>query len=335
MAVDVGPDIRKLSRGDVSGLNTIMELAQTPGNWSIDAKASAILAVTQELIEKLSNPRWKIAAESAFRLPADTFMAKEYDSLAGRLRAAALRQGEQVARWEAYRGYWLSAASVLALQLEDRLIELNNAPNGWQPYRLSEPKSPPRSLPIAIDRTDVLYRFKGDRGVEVITYRWITAQGAVDGYEAVGWYYNQPDAPVKIVPLANCALDGPMRDHPQGGRLATLRFSHRLEVGESYFFAYKTCFNSDQPCRPTILYEVRGLAMRSLTVRVQFDPECMPVQLWWFDVDANMQGWSAPLSRSAPELIEVAGNGYADHEFIDCDLGRKYGLRWRWSPLAS
>jgi hypothetical protein len=74
--------------------------------------------------------------------------------------------------------------------------------------------------------------------------------------------------------------------------------------------------------------------MRSLTVRVQYDPECRPVRLWWFDVDAHAQSWFVPLSTGVPELIEVASNGYAAHEFVDCELGRKYGLRWQWNPVS-
>ncbi|MFI6305077.1 hypothetical protein ACIBCH_24645 [Amycolatopsis thailandensis] len=332
LALDEGPDIRKLSRNAVGGVGTIMDLARTPEDWTVDAKAAAVLTIVQELVEKLSNPRWKLAAEAAFRLPAERFTEKTCESLAGRFRVLALRRGEPVSRWEAYRGYWMAAASALAVQLEERLNELTASSNGWGIYRLNEPLSPPRSLPISIDRTDVLYRFEGRRGVEVFTYRWITAHGAVDRYPAIGWYYNQPDAPVEIVPLANCELDGELSDLPQGGRLGNLKFSHWLEPDEQYFFAYRTIFNADQPCRPTILYEVRGLQMRALTVRAQFDPRCLPVGVSWFDVDAQNQGWSTPLWSGASEMVDVAGNGYAAHEFASCELGRKYGLRWTWRP---
>ena len=72
-----------------------------------------------------------------------------------------------------------------------------------------------------------------------------------DYYEAVAWYYNDPDAPVEIIPIANCALDGPLRPLPQGGSCGTLRFSRTLNRSDSYFFAYETRFNSEAPCRPT------------------------------------------------------------------------------------
>jgi hypothetical protein len=102
-----------------------------------------------------------------------------------------------------------------------------------------------------------------------------------------------------------------------------------LEPGEQYFFAYVTTFNSDQPCRPTILYEVRGQGIRVLVVRAQFDPDFLPIRCWHFDVEEQSEGWQIP-QADAPELLRVAANGYVEHEFFDCVRGRKYGLRWIW-----
>jgi hypothetical protein len=167
--------------------------------------------------------------------------------------------------------------------------------------------------------------------VQVISYRWLTAHGPVDHYDAVGWYYNEPDAPVEIIPMANCELDGAIQDLPAGGRVARLRFSHELEEGERYFFAYGTLFNSQQPCRPTILYEVRGLRMDALVVRAQFDPAMKPIRCWFFDVEAQGEGWERP-GPQGPELLQIAANGYVEHEFPNCRRGRKYGLRWEWPP---
>jgi hypothetical protein len=328
-----GPDIRKLSRGDTEGLQRIMQLAEVPLEWPAATKAAAIFTIIQELAEEIANPRWRAAAKAAFRLPADQYMGPEFDSLASRWRTLARREGalgaEAKGRAEAYRGYWIAAATHLADRLERRILELNRSPNSWRAYTTGAPPSPPRSLPISFDHTDVLYRLRGNRGIESISYRWLTAHAEVDHYEAVGWYYNEPDAPVQIIPLANCALDGPLRDLPQGGRCGTLRFSHTLKAGEHYFFAYMTRFNSDQPCRPTILYEVRGLEMRSLIIRAQFDPDAVPARCWYFNVEAQSEGWKTP-GKNAPELLTIAPNGYLDHEFHHCERGRKYGLRWDW-----
>ena len=30
------------------------------------------------------------------------------------------------------------------------------------------------------------------------------------------------------------------------------------------------------------------------------------------------------------EILEIAPNGYVDHEFPQCERGRKYGIRWLW-----
>jgi hypothetical protein len=217
----------------------------------------------------------------------------------------------------------------LAESLQGRLDELNRSTDGWAVYRTDEPPSPPRSLPLSFDRTDVLFLFSGRRGIQSYSYRWLTAHGPVDHYEAVGWYYNEPDAPVEIIPLANCARKDPYVVLPEGGRLARLEFERTLEPGEKYFFAYTTVFNSDQPCRPTILYEVRGLSMRTLTVRAQFDVEALPSKIWYFDIGIQSNGYHVP-DDDAPQIVRVASNGFASHEFSNCEKGRKYGLRWLW-----
>jgi hypothetical protein len=333
LVVGAGPDVHRLSRSETENLLAIMETAQTPIDWPPGAKAAAVMTVTNALVHQIKNPRWRAAALAAFRLPANQYVGEESDSLAARWRllAQAENSGHQAVRSqaEAYREYWVRAASQLAARLEDKLQELNSSAGGWEPYRTGNPSAPPHSLPISFDRTDVLYQFRRYQGVQSISYRWLMAHAAVDHYEPVGWYYNEPDAPVEIIPLANCTLDGPLRDLPQGGRTGRLAFAHTLIKDERYFFAYLIRFNSNQPCRPTILYEVRGLEMRSLIVRAQFDPEAVPYRCWYFDVETQNEGWSVP-SDGAPEMLPIASNGYVEHEFINCRRGRKFGLRWQW-----
>ena len=336
LVTGVGPDVHRLSRSETANLLAIMDAARTPAGWSPGAKAAAIMTVISDLVSDFRNPRWKASALAALRLPANLYVGVEYDSLAGRWRALAHREGalnhEIKSRVEAYRDYWVHAANYLAEELEAKLEELNDVADGWEPYRIGHPSSPPHSLPISFDRTDVLYKFQQYQGIRSISYRWLVAHAPVDHYEPVGWYYNEPDAPVEIVPLANCLLEGALRDLPQGGRTGTLRFSHTLEKGERYFFAYMIKFNSGQPCRPTILYEVRGLEMRSLVIRSQFDPATMPRKCWYFDVETQSEGWETP-ADDAPEMLAIAPNGYVEHEFVNCQRGRKFGLRWQWDNL--
>lgn len=337
LVVDEGPRIRKLSRPQKEGLQTIMRTAQVPPDWPEDAKAAAILTVIQELAEQITNPRWRAATLAALRLPADQYAGADYDSVTSRWRALARREGVSEGdiskRADQYRGYWIAAAVDLADELESRFVQLNNSKPGWQRYRTGTPNMPTRSLPIAFERTDALYQFEGNVGIQGISYRWLEAHAPVDHYDAVGWYFNEPDAPVEIIPIANCIVDEPHRVLPQGGRMATLRFSHMLEEGEKYFFAYITKFNSQQPCRPAILYEVRGSEMRNLSIRAQFDPDLLPVRAWYFDVQAQSEGWQAPEEGSS-QLIPVPPNGYVSYEFPYCSLLRKYGLRWEWPNRA-
>jgi hypothetical protein len=225
LARDSGPNIRELSRGRTENLRGIMRAAQTPADWPEDAKAAAVLTVIQEQILDIANPRWKAAAQAAFRMPAEQYVNPGHDSLAGRWRALADRSpgssrntasspGDIKDRAEALRGYWVIGAGHLAERVELRFMELNNTPDGWLAYRRGAPSSPPQALPVSFERTDVLYRFNGRLGVEALSYRWLIANAPVDRYEPVGWYYNEPDAPVEIIPLANCSTEGALRDLP-------------------------------------------------------------------------------------------------------------------------
>jgi len=329
--VGVGPTLKSLAYDTSGGSSILMAAAHTPDHWTPEDKASAILSILHELVDKMSNGRWKAASRAALRHPADDYRGSHLDSVAARWRELVVKEGygEPEARdaAEKYRGYWTTAATHLADTLADRLHELNST-SGWRQYEQSEPLTPPLKLPLSFDRTDVLYRFQGRIGVQSISYRWLTAHGDVDHYETAGWYYNEPEAPVEIRPLANCQLAGPLRELPQGGRSATLAFSRKLVAGDRYFFAYTTFFRSERPCRPTILYEVRGLSMSHLTVRAQFDISAMPRRAWHFNLGVQIEDISP--EDGAPELLPISPNGYVDYEFQSCQRGRKYGLRWQW-----
>lgn len=333
LAWESGPTVTRLVESRAEGIGALMQAAQPPADWPVEVKAYAVLSVIREVVQDLANPRWRAAAQAALRIPADDYQGPDHDSVAARWRELVRREGiaeaERRARVDAYRGYWMTAAQHLAEAIESRFRELNRIPDSWAFYRPDAPYAPPLSLPISFDRTEVIYRFHGDRGVQSISLRWLTALGEVDHYEAIGWYYNEPDAPVEIVPLANCELDGPLRDLPQGGRCGTLRFGHTLQQDERYFFAYTTLFNSDRPCRPAIMYENRVGMMQTLTIRAQFDPAVLPVRCWWFDVATQVEVSRTP-EDGAPEFLTVPPNGYVEHEFTQCEWPRKCGLRWEW-----
>ena len=336
-----GPNVRALSKCTEPGYQAILEAAIVPDEWTEDAKASAVLRAIHELVPKIRNPRWRAAALAAFRLPATAYELPEGDSREGRWKLLAQREGitdpdDIKRRVENYRDYWRSVRPKLADDLEDRLQELNSAPNGWARLQAdSAPAAPlPLAPPISFDRTEVLYQFEGYRGIQCTSSRWLRAHEPVDHYDAVGWYYNEPAAPVEIIPVAHCALDGPVRELLMGGVVGRLKFSHMLEPGEEYYFAYITRFNSAQPCRPAILYEVRGKAIRNLTVRVQFDLRTLPRRIWYFDEDANRShGWQPP-DDGAAEWMHTAPDGYVEHRFDLCVRGRMYGLQWEWPDLA-
>lgn len=340
-----GPNVRELSMSAKDGYRAILDAGRVPDDWTVDAKASAVLTVIQELIDEIRNPNWRLAARAAFRVPATDYVGPENDSREGRWKTLAYREralAEQEGfsgpedikkRVENYRDYWRHAVPRLATDVGRRLDELNRTPGAWDRYGADPPLSPatplPLAPPISFDRTEVLYEFKGTVGIQATSHRWLRAHEPVDHYDAVGWYYHEPTAPVEIIPLANCTSDGTFRELPRGGVLGRLTFSHTLEPDEQYYFAYITRFNSSQPCLPTILYEVRGREIRDLTVRVVFDIHARPQRICYFDLGAQDDGWEWP-EDSAPQWLPVAVNGFAEHTFAVCRRGRQYGLKWQW-----
>jgi hypothetical protein len=331
----VGPNVRELCRYTKPGFRALMEAASVPDDWADDAKASALLMIIQELVEAIHNPRWHAAAMAAFRLPASEYVGDEYDSRNARWKALAERQGYEEAEIKQevlrYRDHWRGAVTQLAADLSDRLSELNRSPASWYRFQAESAPQPPLPLaaPISFDRIEVLYELQGNRCIKCTSWRWVTAHEPVTCYEAVGWYYSEPSAPVEIVPIAHCTLDGPLHELPMGGVLGRLRFSHTLEPGEHYFFAYETRFNSQRPCRPAILYDIRSRELRELTVRVLFDSQALPRKIWYLNVGTQTDGWQVP-EDGAPEILQVAPDGYVEHRFEVCRHGRMYGLRWEW-----
>lgn len=333
-----GPNVRELSEGAKEGYKAILAAAHVPEDWTVDAKASAVLTVIQEAVDEIRNANWRLAARAAFRLPATDYVGPECDSRESRWKALAQREGYTTQadvrkRIENYRDYWRNAVPRLAADVERRLGELSRLPDGWQRFRTDPPLPPgsplPLSQPISFDRTEVLYEFRGACGIQATSHRWLRAHEPVNYYDAVGWYYNEPRAAVEIIPLANCTSDGVIHELPRGGVTGRLHFSHALEPGEQYYFSYITRFNSDQPCMPTILYEVRGREIRDLTVRAQFDMRSVPQRICYFDLGAQDDGWEWP-EDGAPEWISIAPNGFVEHRFEVCHRGRQYGLKWIW-----
>lgn len=333
LAVEAGPTVLRLLHERSPGVRAIMNSASPPDYWTEEDIAGALLEILGELVEEITNPRWRASCKAALRIPVDDYPGAECDSVAGRWRMLSRREGvagsaidEAVER---YRGYWTAAAARLAEMLSKRLSDLNRN-GGWDSYLRRELENPASHVPISFDRTDVLFQFDKQRGTGFTTYLWLTAHEPIGHYETMGRYYNDPDAEVDIVPLANCSLAGPLVDLPQGGRAASLVFAKELSAGEKYFFAYSTTFVSDRPCRPTILFKVRGRGMERLTIRAQFDVEALPFKLWYVDIDEQLQGLAVP-DDGDPQLLEVGQNGYVAMDFHNCKRDRVYGLRWIWA----
>ena len=332
LAEGEGPNISKLLHSSSNGCTELLRLVAAPVDWRREEVAEAVLDLIATAVTDIDQRSWRLAVEAALRLPDTRYQGAAFDSRAKRWQEAALElpdlAGKAPAkREEALRGYWRSSLPHLATAVRRRIDQQNRA--GWVRNGVPYPPAPPLDLPISFALTEILYEFDGFRGVQSTSRRLLRAHGAVDHYEAVGWYYAEPDAKVEIVPIYGCVSGGQHQDLPVGGRSLVLRFDKTLEPGDEHYFEYKTVFNSQLRCRPTILYEVRGQSMDKLIVRARFDSRVLPVKIWPFDVAVQTAGQRVP-EDGAPELLAVSSNGYVEREFGPCFRGRKYGLRWIW-----
>lgn len=316
-----GASPEKLMSADAAVLR---EFAQLPQDWSVELQARALLQVITEVVSHVPDPKQRAATQVALGLDP----AHPGKSANQRLLSLTPDSESTSGNARKIRDYWYRARAPLAVKLIDKLSEVNGT-EGWSAYKTAYPVVIQEiSHPLFFERYDILYRFSGRTGIGSISYRWAVAlQEHVRTYRVVGWYYNDPYAPISFRSLANCRV-GRSGELPLGGRFADLEFMHNLSVGERYFFASETEYNTTEACKPIVSHQVSSQGIKILAIRVQFDPEDMPKKVWAFDIALEAE-LASPQDAGA-QLIRVSPGGYVDHEFTNCHFGRRYGFRWEW-----
>ncbi len=255
-----GADVRRLNQPETPGLAAILGLVEPKPelDWSAEQKARGALVEIRTLLEAMRYENGRRAAMAAYGWP-----EAGYTGLSTRTQRwkAAISREEGISgdsahpperrhvqrRLDCCGGFFRNAAAKLAHDVERRFIALNETERGWETHRPGDPTAlPSPPIPVEAERVDVLFCLRGRVGTDHFVYREIRALQPLDGIDAVGWYYNDPDAQLDIEPLLNCTREGILRDLARGGRVATLKFVRSLAVDERYCYAYVVRYNSER-----------------------------------------------------------------------------------------
>ncbi|WP_202867649.1 hypothetical protein [Kribbella pittospori] len=175
-----------------------------------------------------------------------------------------------------------------------------------------------------------------------ITERLITAQADnLDGYTAaalVGWTGDQAAIPVNA--LWGCRAER-IASPPGEPALTKLAFPRPLMRDERHFFSSEA-FEADlHEERRWINVEIdhHGIApgrllhgeipVSGLTIRVRFDPGCLPVACWWYAEQTERQRRVRP-AEGDPRLLPII-DGSVQHTFRQrCHPRENYGVSIAW-----
>lgn len=119
-----------------------------------------------------------------------------------------------------------------------------------------------------------------------------------------------------------------------------LRFRRRLRLNESYGFASEAVDERSYEERQWIAVAIdhhgvapgkleNGEPVAGLTIRVNFDEECLPEACWWYAEQLEVERLRPPPTGD-PRLLDV-GDGFVQHTFEGhCHPREEYGIAFRW-----
>jgi hypothetical protein len=183
--------------------------------------------------------------------------------------------------------------------------------------------------PVFVERMVVTVVMRGRTAFRRITERDVVARkDGVDGYVVhalIGWSGNLADIPVRA--LWNCRLVA----SPGNPGLAKLRFRRTLRVNEAYSFVSEAIDGHLDEERRWINVQVdhHGVARAGLTIRVNFEEDCLPEACWWYAEQLEVERLCRPPTGST-RLLDV-GDGFVQHTFEGCCHPREeYGIALCW-----
>ncbi|WP_410591905.1 hypothetical protein [Amycolatopsis sp. lyj-23] len=316
-------------------------------------RAWAIWGLIVDEIAKLGSvvePREHFVLLAAFRLPplpdGSTTWAANLGDRFGQLAEVRGLFGERKPLSNTpMNKAWAGALEMLATAVTGKLGHLEG--DDWLPYAdigrsaaAAETPSGDNSpdgcrtpsegaQPVFVERMVVTVVMHRRTALRRITERDVVARkDGVDGYVVhalIGWSGNLADIPVKA--LWNCRLVA----SPGDPGLAKLRFRRKLWVNEAYNFVSEAVDAHLDEERRWISVEVdhHGVARAGLTIRVNFDEDCLPEACWWYAEQLEVERLRRPPTGS-PRLLDV-GDGFVQHTFDGCCHPREeYGIAFSW-----
>jgi hypothetical protein len=160
--------------------------------------------------------------------------------------------------------------------------------------------------------------------------RHVEIQSKVDGLRAIAlwteYYADQRQGVVEAIRASNASI---LRQADRGGaHLTELALEPALGRGERREIGFDVVFHTNVRCIPRI----RCSAISDMTrtkIAVQFDPEYMPLVVWYW----NQVGMGREFAPSAGRVVQVRPSGYVEFTFHGVRIGSTYGLSWEWPEI--
>lgn len=315
---------------------------------SVDARAFAVWGLIVDEVGSTGDARHRHTLMAAFRIPPAPGAIRWKATLGARFEQLIPLPGvfgdPPPTTAAPMHKAWRHAPKALAVRLAEKLVSLDGP--GWQRYvdigraavEVSDDRAAwraraasERAQPVFVERmliTAVMHRRNVRRR---ITERDIVAcEDGVDGYDvyaAIGWTHDLADLPVAA--LWACRVGAVPPAHPGGS--VRLGFGRTLEKGERHSFVSEALDGQLDEEREWLDIDVdhHGIAPGGLTIRLNFDPECLPEVCWWYAEQLEFERRCRPPDGD-PHLLPVRG-GFVRHTFVDgCHPRENYGIAFRW-----
>lgn len=324
-------------------------------SWSAWERAVALAEIIKQAIEHRDvaptrDSKRRRALQAGFRLPDGDIREPWGRALNDRFRQLkavtwVFGDGRSI---QPMQEAWGRGVEVLAQYLDQRLARLQDNED-WEVYR-PPPKAPPRLTPVppapGVKVQPVFINYwvstvflDGRAFQRRITERLITAmEDGVDSYITRSRPPLQGDRPAGSVTRAwGCSAEE-VPFVPHSDVLARLTFD-RLTAGQQHWFATEAVSTEVADDRPWIYVRVNtwgiaagqlseaGLPISGLTIRLVFDSECLPADVWFYTDPADR---IVPPAAGDPRRLRIS-NGLVGHTFEE-SLGPRdeVGLAFRW-----
>jgi hypothetical protein len=329
----------------------LRSLVAPTASLTAESREFAVWGLIVDEIGSVGNSRHRNALRAAFRVPPSPGDFGWKAKLGDRFRQLMLLPGifgdPPPTTTTPMHQAWRWALKALAAALAEKLVSLGGP--GWLPYidigrAAAEVTSDERigwraraasrgAQPVFVERMVVTVVMHRKTALRRITERDVIAcEDGVDGYDVhalTGWEHAPEEIPVTA--LWACRVIASPCAHPGDPVPARLRFGRTLRKGERYRFESEARDGQLDEERRWINVDVdhHGIAPAGLTVRINFDENCLPGACWWYAEQTEYERMRRPPDGD-PHLLAV-DDGFVRHTFLDgCHPRESYGVAFRW-----